>query len=67
MVASFQRVIGDEIRAQFMKREDRLPDAVLVCGSGGSNALGALKLSWTTRMSGPTSSCTHGLYVAMAG
>jgi tryptophan synthase beta chain len=43
MVASFQRVMGDEIRAHFMKREDRLPEAVLACGSGGSNALGALK------------------------
>jgi tryptophan synthase beta chain len=43
MVASFQRVIGDEIKTQFHGKEGRLPDAVLACGSGGSNALGAFK------------------------
>jgi tryptophan synthase beta chain len=43
MVASLQRVIGYEMRAQFIEKEGKLPDAVLACGSGGSNALGAFK------------------------
>ena len=43
MVASFQRVIGDEIRTQFIEKEGRLPDVVMACGSGGSNAMGAFK------------------------
>lgn len=40
LVKSFQRVIGDEARAQFLKREGRLPDAVVACVGGGSNAMG---------------------------
>jgi len=41
IVATFQSVIGIEIKDQILKKEGRLPDAVLACGSGGSNALGA--------------------------
>lgn len=41
MVQDFQRVIGDEARAQMLEREGRLPDAVVACVGGGSNAIGA--------------------------
>ncbi len=40
MVRDFQRVIGDEAREQVLQREGRLPDAVLACVGGGSNAIG---------------------------
>jgi len=40
IVRDFQRVIGDEARAQFLAREGRLPDAVVACVGGGSNAIG---------------------------
>jgi tryptophan synthase beta chain len=40
MVRDFQRVIGDEAREQVLEREGRLPDAVLACVGGGSNAIG---------------------------
>src|SRR5215218_4682409 len=40
MVRDFQRVIGDEARGQVLEREGRLPDAVLACVGGGSNAIG---------------------------
>jgi tryptophan synthase beta chain len=43
IVAVFQCVIGEETRRQCLEKEGRLPDAVLACGSGGSNALGAMK------------------------
>jgi len=43
IVATFQSVIGREIREQILDQEGRLPDAVLACGSGGSNALGAFR------------------------
>ena len=41
MVRDFQSVIGKEIRAQVTKAEGRLPDAVVACVGGGSNAIGA--------------------------
>ncbi|MDR3765228.1 MAG: tryptophan synthase subunit beta [Acidobacteriota bacterium] len=41
MVRQFQRIIGDEARAQFLKREMKLPAAVVACVGGGSNAIGA--------------------------
>lgn len=44
IVTTFQNVIGTEIKEQILDREGRLPDAVLACGSGGSNALGAFKV-----------------------
>ncbi|MDP6451464.1 MAG: tryptophan synthase subunit beta, partial [Lentisphaeria bacterium] len=40
MVREFQRVIGDETRAQFLEREGRLPDTVVACVGGGSNSIG---------------------------
>lgn len=41
MVREYQRVIGLETRAQVLEREGRLPDAVIACVGGGSNAMGA--------------------------
>ena len=40
MVRDFQKVIGEEAREQVMKLTGRLPDAVLACVGGGSNAIG---------------------------
>jgi tryptophan synthase beta chain len=40
MVRQFQRVIGKEARAQTLEAEGRLPDAVIACVGGGSNAIG---------------------------
>jgi tryptophan synthase beta chain len=40
MVRELQRVIGDEARAQCLEHMGRLPDAVIACVGGGSNALG---------------------------
>ncbi|MCC8122191.1 MAG: tryptophan synthase subunit beta [Oscillospiraceae bacterium] len=40
MVRDFQSVIGREIRAQLRQAEDCLPDAVVACVGGGSNAIG---------------------------
>ena len=41
IVRDFQSVIGKEIKRQIMEKEGRLPDAVLACVGGGSNAMGA--------------------------
>jgi tryptophan synthase beta chain len=41
LVRDLQRVIGDEARAQWAERLGGLPDAVLACVGGGSNAMGA--------------------------
>jgi len=41
LVRDLQRVIGDEARAQWTERLGALPDAVLACVGGGSNAMGA--------------------------
>ena len=41
MVRDFQSVIGEEIRVQILEAEGRLPDAVVACVGGGSNAIGA--------------------------
>jgi tryptophan synthase beta chain len=40
MVRDFHRVIGEETRAEIMKREGRLPDTLFACVGGGSNAIG---------------------------
>jgi len=40
IVRDFQRVIGDETRAQILEVENRLPDAVVACIGGGSNSIG---------------------------
>lgn len=43
IVARFQSVIGKEIKQQIQEKEARLPDAIIACGSGGSNAIGAFR------------------------
>lgn len=40
MVRDFHRCIGDEVRAQMLEREGRLPDMAIACVGGGSNAIG---------------------------
>ena len=40
MVRDFQRIIGDEIRKSLIQKEGRLPDALIACVGGGSNAAG---------------------------
>ncbi|HZL44488.1 MAG TPA: tryptophan synthase subunit beta [Verrucomicrobiae bacterium] len=40
MVRNFQRVIGDEARRQILEHEKRLPDLLIACVGGGSNAIG---------------------------
>jgi tryptophan synthase beta chain len=40
MVRDFQTIIGEETRAQMFKAEGRLPDSLIACIGGGSNALG---------------------------
>ena len=41
MVRDFQKIIGQEIKAQLLEAEGKLPDAVIACVGGGSNAMGA--------------------------
>ncbi|WP_294450672.1 tryptophan synthase subunit beta [uncultured Ruminococcus sp.] len=41
MVRDFQKVISAEIKAQLMEKKGRLPDCVVACVGGGSNAMGA--------------------------
>jgi len=43
LVADLQRVIGDEARAQFLSINQALPDAVVACVGGGSNAIGIFR------------------------
>jgi len=40
MVRNFQRIIGDEARRQILEKEERLPDLLVACVGGGSNAIG---------------------------
>ncbi|MBX7158398.1 MAG: tryptophan synthase subunit beta [Verrucomicrobiae bacterium] len=40
MVRDFQRVIGDEARVQILQKENRLPEYIVACVGGGSNAIG---------------------------
>src|SRR6202046_1494057 len=40
MVRNFQRIIGDEAKRQIMQQEERLPDLLIACVGGGSNAIG---------------------------
>ncbi len=40
MVRDFHRVIGEEARKQILEREERLPDYLVACVGGGSNAMG---------------------------
>lgn len=41
MVRDFQKIISKEIKEQLMEKEGKLPDAVVACVGGGSNAMGA--------------------------
>lgn len=41
MVRDFQKIISEEIREQMLEKEGRLPDVVMACVGGGSNAIGA--------------------------
>ncbi len=41
IVRDFQKVIGEEIKEQLKEKEGRLPDAVIACVGGGSNAMGS--------------------------
>lgn len=41
MVRDFQKIISEEIKAQIIEKEGRLPDCVVACVGGGSNAMGA--------------------------
>ena len=41
IVRDFQKIIGEEIKEQLMQAEGKLPDAVIACVGGGSNAIGA--------------------------
>ena len=40
MVRNFQRIIGDETKEQILAQEGRLPDTIVACVGGGSNAMG---------------------------
>src|SRR6266566_4783645 len=40
MVRNFQRIIGDEARRQILEQEERVPDLLVACVGGGSNAIG---------------------------
>lgn len=40
LVAYFQKMIGEETRKQILEKEGTLPQTIIACGSGGSNALG---------------------------
>ena len=41
MVRNFQKIIGEEIKKQLLAKEGKLPNAVIACVGGGSNAIGA--------------------------
>ena len=41
IVRDFQKIIGKEIKAKILEKEGRIPDAVIACFGGGSNAMGA--------------------------
>ncbi len=40
MVRDFQRIIGEELKGQILRKERRLPDLIIACVGGGSNAVG---------------------------
>lgn len=60
LVREFQRMIGDEAKAQILAKEGRLPDAVIACVGGGSNAIGlftAFKPEQNVRLIGVEPAC----------
>jgi tryptophan synthase len=50
IVRDFQSVIGKEAREQILQKAGRLPDVVMACVGGGSNAIGTLSLSSRVRV-----------------
>jgi tryptophan synthase beta chain len=52
IVRDFQSVIGRETREQIVEAEVRLPDVVIACVGGGSNAIGMFYPSRATRRCG---------------
>lgn len=40
MIRTFQSVVGTEVRSQILEQEGRLPDSIIACVGGGSNAIG---------------------------
>jgi len=50
LVRDFQSVIGQEARRQVLEKEDRLPDYVIACVGGGSNAMASSTRSPGTRI-----------------
>lgn len=40
MVREFQKIIGEETRRQILEKENKLPDCIIACVGGGSNAMG---------------------------
>lgn len=67
MVRDFQSVIGKEIKAQLKEKEGKLPDAVIACVGGGSNAMGAFYefiLDETVQLIG-VEAAGHGVETAM--
>lgn len=47
IVRDFQKIIGKEIKEQLMEKEGCLPNAVIACVGGGSNAMGGLFMSFS--------------------
>ena len=58
IVRDFQAVISREIKQQMLEKEGKLPDAVLACVGGGSNAIGSF-LSLHRRAGGGASSAVR--------
>ena len=50
MVRDFQSVIGKETRSQIFNKEGRLPDSLVACIGGGSNAIGLFQPFWMTKL-----------------
>ena len=48
MVRDFQSIIGKEVRTQMMEAEGRLPDTLVACIGGGSNAIGHVSIHSST-------------------
>ncbi len=51
IVRDFQKIIGEEIKEQLQEAEGRLPDAVIACVGGGSNAMALFMNLFLTRVS----------------
>jgi tryptophan synthase beta chain len=76
LVRDLQRVIGDEARAQILERAGRLPDRVIACVGGGSNAIGtfipfvdddAVELIGVEAAGEGIETCRHGAPLTVGG